>query len=73
MYLESILKYICIYSWVRNEINYWYYPSLPDVLCDPSDLIWWRGTPFEVMTDHTAPLSDGLLAKMLNNTDACQD
>ena len=32
--------------------------SLPDVLCDPTDLIWRRGTPFEAMTGRTAPSSD---------------
>ena len=32
--------------------------SLPDVLCDPTDLIWRKGTPFEAMTGRTAPSSD---------------
>ena len=31
--------------------------SLPDVLCDPTVLIWRKGTPFEAMTGRTAPLS----------------
>ena len=35
--------------------------SLPDVLCDPTDLIWRKGTQFEAMTGRTAPSSDGLL------------
>ena len=38
--------------------------SLPDVLRDPTKLIWRNGTPSEEMTDHTAPLSDGLLAEV---------
>ena len=38
--------------------------SLLDVLCDPTDLIWRKGTPFEAMTDRTAPSSDGLLAEV---------
>ena len=38
--------------------------SLPDVLCDPTDLIWRKGTPFEAMTGPTAPSSDGLLAEV---------
>ena len=38
--------------------------SLPDVLCDPTDLIWRKGTLFEVMTGRTAPSSDGLLAEV---------
>ena len=44
----------------------WMFPffSLPDVLCDPTDLIWRKGTPFEAMTGHTAPSSDGLLAEV---------
>ena len=37
--------------------------SLPDVLCDPTDLIRRKWTPFEAMTDRTAPSSDGLLAE----------
>ena len=37
---------------------------LPDVLCDPTDLIWRKGTPFEAMTGRTAPTSDGLLAEV---------
>ena len=36
--------------------------SLPGVLCDPIDLIWRKGTPFDAMTGRTAPSSDGLLA-----------
>ena len=28
--------------------------SLPDVLCDPTDLIWRKGTPFEATTGRTA-------------------
>ena len=38
--------------------------SLPDVLCDPTDLIWRKGTPFEAMTGRTAPSSYGLLAEV---------
>ena len=42
-----------------------FYPtiSLPDVLCDPTDLIWRKGTPLEAMTGRTAP-SDSLLAEV---------
>ena len=42
------------------------FPSfyLPDVLCDSTDLIWRKGTPFEAMSGRTAPSSDGLLAKV---------
>ena len=38
--------------------------SLPDVLCDPTDLIWRKGTPFEATTGRTAPSPDGLLAEV---------
>ena len=38
--------------------------SLPDVLCDPTDLIWMKGTQFEAMTGRIAPSSDGLLAEV---------
>ena len=37
--------------------------SLPDVLCNPTELIWRKGTPFEAMTGRTAPSSHGLLAE----------
>ena len=36
--------------------------SLPDALCDPTDLVWRQGSPFVAMTGRTAPSSDGLLA-----------
>ena len=39
-------------------------PFLPDVLCDPTDLIWRKGIPFEAMIGRTAPSSDGLLAEV---------
>ena len=38
--------------------------SLPAVLCDPTDLIWRKGTPFKAMTGCTASLSDCLLAEV---------
>ena len=38
--------------------------SFPDVLCDPTNLIWRKGTPFEAMTGRTAPSSDILLAEV---------
>ena len=38
--------------------------SLPYLLSDPADHIWRKGTPFEAMTDRTAPSSDGLLAEV---------
>ena len=34
------------------------------VMCDPTDLIWRKGTSFEAMTGRTAPSSDGLLAEV---------
>ena len=37
---------------------------IPDVLCDPTDIIWRNGTPFEAMTGRTTPSSDGLLAEV---------
>ena len=38
--------------------------SLPDVLCDSTDLIWREGTTFGAITGRTVPSSDGLLAKV---------
>ena len=40
--------------------------SFPDVLCDPTDLILRKGTPFEVMTVRTAFI-DGLLAEVFRS------
>ena len=41
--------------------------SLPDVLFDPTDLIWRKGTPFEGMTGRTDPSSDGLLDEVFRD------
>ena len=38
--------------------------SLPDVLCDPTDLIWRKVTSFEATTGRTASSSDCLLAEV---------
>jgi hypothetical protein len=38
--------------------------SLLDVLCDPTDLIWMKGTLFEAMTGHTDWSSEDLLAEV---------
>ena len=40
--------------------------SLPDVLCDPNDLIRRKGTPFEAMTVRRTLSSDGLLSCKAN-------
>ena len=36
--------------------------DFPDVLCDLTDLIWRKGTPFETMAVRTAPSPGDLLA-----------
>ena len=38
--------------------------SLPDMLCDPTDLIWRKVIPFEVMTGRTASSSNGFLVEI---------
>ena len=38
--------------------------SIPDVLCNPTDLIWRKGTPIEAMTGRTAPSLHGLIAEV---------
>ena len=55
-----------LFSWWVFSIFSILFPSfsLPDVLCDPTDLIWREGTPFEAITGLTAPSSDGLLAEV---------
>jgi hypothetical protein len=37
--------------------------SLPNMLSDPTDLIWKKGTPFEAITNRRA-FVDGLLAEV---------
>ena len=46
---------------VRSFIPFF---SFPHVLCDPTDLIWRKGTPFEAMTGRTAPSLDSLLVEV---------
>ena len=61
---QSMLLTKC-FEWTNQEIDLTpLIPSfsLPDVLYDPTDLIWRKGTPSEAMTGRTAPSSDGLLA-----------
>ena len=54
-----------IFTIIQSFHNYTFPSfSLPDVLCDPTDLIWMKRTPFEAMTGRTAPSSDGLLAEV---------
>ena len=36
-------------------LSFFIYFSLPDVLWDPTNLIWRKGTSFEAMTGRTAP------------------
>ena len=36
--------------------------SLPDVICDLTDIKWKKGTPFEAMNGRTTPSSDDVLA-----------
>ena len=58
---------VCTFG--KTCVNHFPFPILslclsfspPDVLCD---LIWRKGTPFEAMTAHTAPSSDGFLAEV---------
>ena len=46
--------------------------SLSDVLCDPTDLIWRKGTSFEAMTGHTASSTDGPLAEVFRVFLSCR-
>ena len=56
--VKKIMKFAWRNLWMAP------YDSLPDVLCDPTDLIWRKGIPFEAMTGSTASSSDGLLAEV---------
>ena len=53
-YIETILVSI---------LSFFHPFSLSDVLCNPTDLIWRKGTLFEAMTGRTAR-SDGFLAEV---------
>ena len=48
---------------------------LPDVMCDPTELIWRQGTPFEVMTGRTAFIdclqAEIFLSRKVNAGDLC--
>ena len=47
--------------WSKHES----FPTfLPDVLCDPTGVIWRKRSPFETMTGRTAPSLDCLLAEV---------
>ena len=49
------LRYLPTLFFYRPVLSLFLSFSLPDVLCDPIDLIWNKGTPFEAMTGRTAP------------------
>ena len=55
-----VSMYVCMYVCILPHPILSLIPSfsLPDVLRDPTDLIWRKGTPFEAMTGRTAPSSD---------------
>ena len=54
---------VCMNTILRSLSPFFPSISLPDMLCDPSDFIWRKGTPFDAKTGRTAP-SDGLLAEV---------
>ena len=56
--MKMIMMIIPIYAFFPSF-------SLTDVLCDPTDLIWRKRTPFEAMNVRTAPSSDSLIAVVL--------
>ena len=62
----SKCRVICIESKFSTYPILSFFPSfsLPDLLCDPSDLIWRKRIPSEAMTCRTAPSLDGLLAEV---------
>ena len=64
--LEMICAFIIFFENLYLLIQSSLFPSFshPDVLCDPTDLIWSKGTPFEAITGRTAPWSDCLLAEI---------
>ena len=57
--LLAIVSFIKSCSTLATCILY-----MADVLCDPTDLIWWKGAPFKAMTGRTAASSYGLLAEV---------
>ena len=51
------------WSWTHPVLSYVSSFPIPDMLCDPIQLIGMQGTPFEAMTGLTAYV-DGLLAEV---------
>ena len=56
----------CVIQAITLDLILSFFPSLslPDVLCNPVDLIRRKETPFEAMTGRTVPSSDGPLAEV---------
>ena len=64
VYLQPYHLPCFCFSWSSSTFSLFPSFSLPDTLCDPTDLIWRKGTIFEGMTGRTAPSSDSLLAEV---------
>ena len=60
----KLLLQVKVYGFTNPVLSLFPSFSLPDVLCDPTNLIRREGTPFEAMTDRTSPSSVGLLAEV---------
>ena len=67
MYYESVCilyMYLVINASTNPTLPFLVSFFLPDVLCDPTYLIWRKGTPFEAMTVRTALSSEVLIAEI---------
>ena len=73
--LDLLISNWSIYNITSNTVYYvsgfltpvpFFFPSfsLPDVLCNPTDLIRRKGIPFEMNIGHIAPSSGGFLVEV---------
>ena len=58
LYIEILVHPIVRYDDTHPVLSLIALFFLPDVLCDSTDLIWRKGTPFEAMTGRTATSSE---------------
>ena len=67
---RSLKLNVVIYSFFHTMhvsstiLSFFHFFSVPDVLCDLTDLIWRKGAPLKAMNGRTAHLSDGLLVEV---------
>ena len=73
IYPHQILNetHMCVFTWCLKLVNT-HSISFPGVLCDPTDVIRRKRTPFEAMIGRTAPSSNGLLVEIFWSFLSCK-